>query len=561
MPKKLFVVLCPLLFLFVASCSLSPDQLKTAEKLMTDHPDSALHILKKVRKFQLLNPRDKALHALLLSQAYDRNSIPIASDSLIRIATRYYTESSPELSARAWFYSSRCFRNRGDAATQAAHLFKAQKMAENTSNFKLQALIYSDKADIYQQQNQLDSCILLNKKGMLAFRMANDPYNACLSAISVGVAYSMENRTDSCMYYLQMVEKMAYARSYKELLSPVYKTMGKCMMNKSDFARALYYYRKAPVTGTAEYDDNTWYLLANAFVQNHQIDSAQYYLKKISRAGQDEVAYLRLRKKISMINHDLPKAIHYADKLVTIKDSLYYSSLKVSLAGMEKQYSYDKITLKVNQLEIESNRKTILSLIFGLIISVGFALFFFRHSNIKNKQLKTEIELNEKKKELLEKAEENNDLLQHQIEIEKELIEKEKDLLIQAKDNNRLLEMQTQMQQQLLLFIEQYRIEAGKGKNDMQAKIDDENMRKQIILYVDSKYNNISRRLYAELLELELTERDVYICCMLLAGFTTGMIAVILGLQLNSVNVLRGRLRKKLGIETNEKLVEALEKL
>ena len=96
MSGKLFAFLCPLLLLIMASCSLSPDQLQSAEKLMQSRPDSALHILQSVRTIQLINPADKALYSLLLSQAYDRNQIIITSDSIISEAIHYYGSHQPE---------------------------------------------------------------------------------------------------------------------------------------------------------------------------------------------------------------------------------------------------------------------------------------------------------------------------------------------------------------------------------------------------------------------------------------------------------------------------------
>lgn len=63
---SLFITIC-----FVG-CSPSPNELKMAERLMEISPDSALHILKRIKRIGLVKSSDKALYALLMSQALDK---------------------------------------------------------------------------------------------------------------------------------------------------------------------------------------------------------------------------------------------------------------------------------------------------------------------------------------------------------------------------------------------------------------------------------------------------------------------------------------------------------
>jgi len=91
------VYIFPLICLCFFGCSLIPGELKTAEELMETSPDSALKVLRGIRRIQLINPADKALYALLMSQAYDKNDIKIESDSLISIAANYYDKKNPSV--------------------------------------------------------------------------------------------------------------------------------------------------------------------------------------------------------------------------------------------------------------------------------------------------------------------------------------------------------------------------------------------------------------------------------------------------------------------------------
>lgn len=553
----LFAFLC----LGLVGCLSDHGKLKKAEQWMETHPDSALTLLQGMDASQFIRPSQKALYSLLLSQAYDRNEIYIPSDSIINIATQYYGRANPERAGKAWLYSSRCAKNRGNAEVQADALLKAQEFAGLTTNYKLQALIYCDKADMYKAQEQLDSCVALNKKGLQAFNKANDKYNVCLTAITLGLVYSSMVKPDSGKHYLLYAEKIARSIQAHQLFSPIYKSLGNCEIHLKDYRKALYYYRKAPKTGNDVYDENQWYLISNIYHLMGKTDSAHYYIQRVKRPENMTVNYYKLQKQISESQQDLKQALFYSNQLLQAKDSFYARNLESSFAGLERRFKYDKLNDQNNRLRIEGARKTTVILIIILLVSIGVIVFLYWSMRMYKHKLDMERQLNDVEKDLLHKANENNELLALQLEIERRLSENEKDLLQKATENNKLLRMQSDLQQQLLLFIEQYRLGAEKGKISIQAHMDDENIRKQIILYVDCKYNNISQRLYKDHLDLRLTERDVYICCMLLAGFTSGMIAVILNMQLSSVNVLRGRLRKKLKIENNEKLPEALSKL
>lgn len=549
------------LCLSISGCTPNSDKLDQAEQMMAQHPDSALKLLQTIHPAQFIHSSEKALYSLLLSQAYDRNEIYITSDSIITIATQFYGKENPDRAGSAWLYSSRCAKNRGNIETQAAALLRAQGFAELATNHKLRALIHCDKADMYKVQEQFDSCILQNKKGLQEFAKANDKFNVCLASITIGLQYSTVNIPDSSKHYLLYAEKIAKLINAKKLFSPIYKSLGNCEIHLNNYRKALEYYMKAPKTGNHIFDENQWYLISNIYMLMGKVDSAEYFIRKVKTPKNMNVGYYTLRKQICEKQKNTQQALFYANQLLLAKDSFYTHSLKTSFAGMERRFMYDKLNDQNNRLKIESARKTTIILIISLLVSIGIIGFMYWSLRIHKRKLEMERELNEKEIDLLQQATANNELLERQLEIVRQLNDKEKDLLQQATENNKLLQMKNDIQQQLLLFIEQYRLGAGKGNMDIQARIDDQNIRKQIILYIDCKYNNISERLYKEHLELQLNERDVYICCMLLAGFTSGMIAVILNLQLNSVNTLRGRLRKKLKIENNEKLPEALSKL
>ena len=532
MSSKFRAFIFPFIYICFFGCSLLPNELKVAEEMMETAPDSALMVLKMVSPIQLINPADKALYALLLSQAYDKTDSLITSDSLISIATKYYNAKEPVRAGYAWLYTARCAKNRNNAEVQANALLKAQEFAEMTDCYKLQGLIYCDKADMYQSQKQMDSMIIHNKKGFHAFLKANDTYNAVLTAISVGQGYSSTMQPDSATKYFSTAEKYAQPLNDTLLTATIYKGFGNNAYFQKDYKKALYFFRKAPLTHNDVYDYNKWYLISYIFESMDQLDSAKYYLNKVKPLDFTAINYYSLWLRISEREKNYSKSIYFAKKLIATKDSAYDYKLKNSFAGLEKKYHYENLKVANNNLIIKNKQKGIIILVILLLISIlVIILINWRYRNKAN-QLTIQQELNEKEKALLEKANENNTLLQQQ----------------------------SRMQHILLQNVEQYRSETIKGKavsgSEKKQTPAIDKIEEEIIIYIDSAYKNLSKRLSAAY--PHLTQRDILICCMLLANFDTGMIATLLNVRNESINIHRSRLRKKLMLDNSCNLMEFL---
>lgn len=82
-----------ILTLCIVSCgqhSKYRETLVKVEALMVEHPNSALVVLQDIDTAMLQSAEDKALYALLYTQAEDKNYIDNADDSKIRFAVDYY---------------------------------------------------------------------------------------------------------------------------------------------------------------------------------------------------------------------------------------------------------------------------------------------------------------------------------------------------------------------------------------------------------------------------------------------------------------------------------------
>lgn len=149
MRNHILIILSLLLLTLGCANSRVNSRLDAAESLMEQHPDSALTILQAIDG-STLRGESRARHALLLSQALDKNYIDVTSDSLISIATDYYANSNDDYHKMlAYHYRSRIFYNADHYNTALIDALTAYDHAVELSDTLNMSRIESQIASIY----------------------------------------------------------------------------------------------------------------------------------------------------------------------------------------------------------------------------------------------------------------------------------------------------------------------------------------------------------------------------------------------------------------------------
>ena len=127
------------------------NRMALAESQMQTYPDSALTTITSVDRRQLRTPKDRARHALIYSQALDKNYIDVTNDSLTRIAVNYYDRYGPARERiTAKFYHGRVLRNSGEYIKAMLAFLDAEQDIETTGDNYIAGLIYTQMGDIYK---------------------------------------------------------------------------------------------------------------------------------------------------------------------------------------------------------------------------------------------------------------------------------------------------------------------------------------------------------------------------------------------------------------------------
>ena len=102
---KNIVLFFSVLMLCVSCNEAALQKMRRADSIMNSNCDSALVLLSQIDGAKLCSNSDRAYYALLLTEARYKNFIPLENDSLISIATEYYSKNNDShLYGRALMY-------------------------------------------------------------------------------------------------------------------------------------------------------------------------------------------------------------------------------------------------------------------------------------------------------------------------------------------------------------------------------------------------------------------------------------------------------------------------
>lgn len=154
-------------------CSQSYKQLSDAEALMTASPDQSLSILYSLNGPELHSERQRALFALLMSEALHKNYIDVTSDSLINVAVNFYSRTkNHRRRMQANYYKGIVLRNAQDYAYAAVSMEKARKEAEFLGDYFYLGQVFRALAAIMNETNNNPEAINYEKKAILNYHLA-----------------------------------------------------------------------------------------------------------------------------------------------------------------------------------------------------------------------------------------------------------------------------------------------------------------------------------------------------------------------------------------------------
>lgn len=422
MKTHIIAFISTLTALLIAACSSKTDYntiLVRVDSLMLSYPDSALHILQSIPTDSLRTEADRAYHALLLTQARDKNYIVQTDDSLIRTAVQYYdTHKDAPLQAWAYYYWGSFYRDKNDYSQAVdKYTIALSHLDDRSENAELKSSLYSNLGYLYYTQNLNAEADSIYQRAELLAKSQKDTVSLCYTLSQRGMISLMQGKTFYPKAERQMLQAFSIGKAFSDstILVPTYHSLSMLYSLMPKPRQALQYAR-LNYSGLKDtlHCYRTFLLLGNAYFINGQYDSADLFLQKIFKAERyyDTKADACMRlSEIAQKKGDMETSILLERKRTTYQDSAQINQqshgILNAIIARERNNS-DAISKR--------NAHTIYT-ISAIVIAISiFCIFYFGKKHLQHKAEKKEWEeklqaeitqADLRKQELAEKEREN----------------------------------------------------------------------------------------------------------------------------------------------------------
>lgn len=315
--------------------------------------------------------------------------------------------------------------------------------------------------------------------------------------------------------------------------------IGQSYQQISDPENALKYFRKS-LSHTAEADElryKCYLAMAKEYMMTNQ-DSVLYFLNKIDVAGFRNLEiihnYYMLRSQFEEVNGKYKSALMLYKQGFACADSLWMRNTDERIDNISLHYEKRKLIGKNLRL-IHKQNKLYISICILILIVALIVLFFKNLIRKKRWDYIQACSMVESLKQLCSEQEKCQDkfraLLIEKLEISKKLAL----LSGQPLDKNKS-------------FLEMYSKVIGERDIELDWT--------ELYFTINFLYNNFHLKLTNKF--AELNEKEIQLCCLLRAGFKSDEIAFVIRLTIYSVHKRKTCIRKKLGLDEREDILEYL---
>ncbi len=314
-------------------------ELDWAEALMQENPDSALALLQGIDSAIIDDDlENRALHALLLSQAMDKNYIDSKDDSLVSIAVNYY-ENSDDIRHRmlAHYYHGRILYNAEQYPQSLIAMLQAMQDAKSMDDKFWIAMSARSISDIYKTTHHGPESIKYAKIAAENFKISEHHLYHIWAIADLAIAYNNNGDYDSSMVFSQELLDSAISCHNSELESIAKKYIGRSYFGKNKYAEAIpYYIARCADSTRATLEDSAH--LAILYINTNQSQKAQKLMNDISDTTAK--ASIWMRQEMYSKTNETAKALDAYKEEQTRTAILLEEIIRQNLSGALADYNH-----------------------------------------------------------------------------------------------------------------------------------------------------------------------------------------------------------------------------
>ena len=563
-------------------------ELEQAEKVMFDHPDSALHLLESMEiPSSQTDKENHALWSLLVTQAQYKQALKIPSDSLVRIAYDYYkpTNNARRKAMSALYMGDINYELRNiEEALQ--YYLEGKTEVEKTDDYKTGYLVMISLCKLYLYRDLADYAL-----------------EACRKAYDYAVKDSNKR------YQLASLKFLARCYCISDSLSKAIDTYHKCSELTLELGLENYYYdiqSEIALVYKNKGDIEKSLEIIKSFPIKYQpalLTGKNYYL-----LGQQDSAYIFLNKALNTYNiytkasayeylyklGDTPKYRKYlktyCDSLLFYNDSIIAIDKGKEIIAYKEKYDHQRLITEQQRLKLEKAdaQRMMFIITICLIVAIAVVAYLYQKRLVRkettirkqSEQLQDYmLQLHEYETQLMQNnryMEELKEQLSGQEMNSEELHEYREQIDSLQVENSRLSEKINSLQHHINDYsskLDKARREADKFRNLSEENlylkqrervladyvVDNDRLVKELrekcrVLETgewetleqmcESTYSNFVSRLQGVC--PTLTKQELHLCMLIKLRFSNAQMSEIFGVNTTSVSQKKFRLKKHL---------------
>ena len=362
--------------------------LQKAEAFMNDRPDSALTLLQTIDKETLTSKELRARHALLISQAFDKNYIDLQSDSIIAPAVKFFEKSGDhEALFKAYYYNARVLSNAG-RYTEAMQIYlKAEEMSGKVKDLFAVGLLHSQIGGLNSMYFNYPKAIEYYQKAQEYYRRAGKDTHMHVCDLNLAQAYYENGQKEKGIALYMDCLEWAHSIGYEAIFESCLDQIFLYSMSEDNNGIIDECIDKYSITS---FHPSSMISLGLAYKYASDGDYQKYetYIRKAWREAeneQDSTCIKFTEYKVLRSKGDLEKAIVKLEWMAHHEDSLVRAILKKPL--LQANVSHLDELNSENKETIENQKLTLKVIILSCMVALlgaAFIIFLIR-SKLKSR--------------------------------------------------------------------------------------------------------------------------------------------------------------------------------
>ena len=492
--------------------------------------------------------KEEILSCLLISRFHIDKGEFLEADNQIQWAIQRNKELQDSLIyAQSYYSQALLFIHLGEFNKAADLCYQALRIYDNRKDLTGQAKILNLIAAIHSTQMEFDKALEYSLRSLDIKMKLSDSINIAGDLSNIASSHMSQGNYQQAEDYLHQAIELNEKYNQKNWLAVNYHNLASCFRRQKKYKETENYALKALALckelNNKQNEISLYNLLANNYYEKMEFDKAQanYQLaldlaSEIDYLSEISAAYHGLYK-IAEIHNDYKTALEHFTAYQVINENLAKKENMNSLASLEIQYAMEQ---EQNELEFEKQRNiskaqeknlymVILSIsLFATLILIILLLLHYRnkirYSKIKQQKLKDELAF------------------------------KDKELTANVMSLMKRNEMLSDINNKLIL-VEEAAVKEETKSAIKKIAIDIENSTKEKILdEFEMRFKQVHSDFYEKLIQQfpKLSPNEQRLCAFLRLNLSTKEVADITGRNARSIEMARFRLRKKLGISSQD---------